>query len=291
MATEPHSQHADTCLVGGDLRVNRMGFGAMRVTGEGIWGPPSDEAAALRVLRLALELGVNLIDTADAYGPDVSEELIAKALHPYPPGLVIATKGGLVRPGPREWERDGRPEHLREACEGSLRRLRLDRIHVYQLHAPDPKVPFEDSVGVLAEMQREGKIHHVALSNVSVELIERARAIVPIVSVQNRYHLGDRGHEAVVDHCEANGMAFLPWYPLGSGQLLENDALVRVARRHGATPGQVALAWLLQRSPAVVPIPGTSKAAHLEENMAAASLTLGAEDLRELDAIDPTPRP
>jgi pyridoxine 4-dehydrogenase len=277
-----NAAHAGTFRLGGELDVHRLGFGAMRVTGEGIWGPPADEAEALRVLQRAVELGVNLIDTADAYGPYVSEELIAKALLPYPEGLVIATKAGLVRPGANDWERDARPEHLREACEGSLQRLNVDRIDVYQLHAPDPKVPFEDSVGALADLQAEGKVRFVALSNVSIELIERARAIVPIVSVQNRYHLGDRGHDAVVDHCEAHGIAFLPWYPLGSGDLLDEPTVQRVARRHDATAGQVALAWLLQRSPAVIPIPGTSKVDHLEENVAAASLRLTDADLAEL---------
>lgn len=263
-----------------------MGFGAMRLTGEGIWGPPSDEQETLRVLRRAVELGINLIDTADSYGPHVSEEMIAKALHPYPDGLVIATKAGLVRPEAGKWERDGRPDHLRQACEGSLRRLKVDRIDVYQLHAPDPNVPFEDSVGTLAELRKEGKVRHVALSNVSVDLIEQARAIVPIVSVQNRYNLGDRKHEAVVDHCAAQGIGFIPWYPLGSGELLGRDGPVaRVAERHRCAPGQVALAWLLRRAPVMLPIPGTSKVAHLEENVGATSVKLTENDMRELDSV------
>lgn len=274
---------AGTLTLGGDLPVHRMGFGAMRITGEGIWGRPADEQEAIRTLRRAVALGVNLVDTADAYGPETSEMLIAEALHPYPAGLVIATKGGLVRPGPNEWERDARPEHLRAACEGSLRRLRLDCIDVYQLHAPDPNVVFEDSVGTLADLQREGKIRHVALSNVDEELIERARTLVPIVSVQNRYHLGDRKHEAVLAHCETHGIAFLAWYPLGSGALLARDDVRRVAQRHGATPGQVALAWLLRRSPVMVPIPGTSKVAHLEENIGATALRLTEGDLADLE--------
>ncbi|MFW6049537.1 MAG: aldo/keto reductase [Myxococcota bacterium] len=280
--TTVSAEAAGTFDIGGSLPVRRMGFGAMRLTGEGILGPPADRREAVRVLRRALELGVDFIDTADSYGPDVSEEIIAEALHPYPEGLVIATKGGLVRPEGR-WERDARPEHLRQACEGSLRRLQVDRIDVYQLHAPDPEVPFEESVGALADLRKEGKIRHVGLSNVSVEQIERARRIVPIVTVQNRYNLLDRKWESVVEHCTAQGIGFIPWYPLGSGDLQEGrSALGRVAERHGATPAQVALAWLLHRSPVMLPIPGTSKVTHLEENVAAASLELSAEDLEHL---------
>lgn len=282
-AEERPALAAGTFRLGGELSVCRMGFGAMRVTGQGIWGMPPDEDSALRVLRRAIELGVNLIDTADSYGPHVSEELIAKALHPYPSGLVVATKGGLVRPGPNQWERNGQPEHLREACEGSLRRLRVECIDLYQLHAPDPRVPFEDSVATIADLRREGKIRHVGLSNVRVPEIERARAIVPIVSIQNRYNLGDRAHDEVVDYCERENIAFLPWYPLGSGELLDRPSVRSVAARHGRTEGQVALAWLLGRSKVMIPIPGTSRVKHLEENVGAATLSLGAEDRAELD--------
>jgi aryl-alcohol dehydrogenase-like predicted oxidoreductase len=275
---------AGTWRLAGDLEVHRMGFGAMRITGSGIWGPPEDRGEAVRVLRRAVQLGIDFIDTADSYGPDTSEELLAEVLHPYPKGLVIATKGGLLRPGPGEWQRDGRPERLRAACEGSLRRLRVERIDLYQLHAPDPRVPFEDSVGALADLRGEGKIRYVGLSNVGVSEIEQARAIVPIVSVQNRYNLGVRDHEAVLDYCEREGIAFLPWHPLGSGEVLQEPRVLRVAQRHGATPGQVSLAWLLARSKAVLPIPGTSKVSHLEENVGAASLRLSDQERRELEA-------
>jgi len=241
----------------GDLEVNRLGFGAMRITGEGIWGPPRDHDECIRVLRRAVELGVTLIDTADSYGPNVSEELIAEALYPYPDGLVIATKGGKVRPGPGRWVDDGRPEHLREACDGSLARLRLERIDVYQLHAPDRKVALEESVGALKGLQDQGKIRHIGLSNVSVEELERAEKIVPIVSVQNLYHADDRSSEDVLRACEARGIPFLPWFPLGAGR--------------AASPVD-ALADLLHRSPVMLPIPGTSSVAHLEENMRAADL-------------------
>src|SRR5439155_19049006 len=259
--------------LGGELTVHRLGFGAMRLTGEGIWGPPKDRERALAVLRRAVELDVNFIDTADSYGPNTSEELIAEALFPYPPGLVIATKGGWNRPGPNQWAHDASPKHLREAVEGSLKRLRLDRIDVYQLHAPDPVVSFEASVETLAQLRSEGKIRLVALSNVTREHIERARKVVPIVSVQNRYSFADREWDYVVDYCERNGIVFIPWFPLGAGKAAQ-QAVQRVADAHGAKPMQVALAWLLQRSPLMLPIPGTSSIEHLEENMLAGSLRL-----------------
>lgn len=280
---------AGTVALGHDLVVNRMGFGAMRITGPGIFGQPGDRDEAKRVLRRALDLGVNFIDTADSYGPHVSEELIAEALHPYPAGLVIATKGGLERPGPSKWTPNGRPEYLRRQLEGSLRRLRQDRIDLWQLHRIDPKVPAGEQFGVLGEFVREGKVRHVGLSEVGVPDIERARRVVPIVSVQNRYNVVDRGWEAVVDYCERERIAFIPWFPLGAGSLEQAAAeraaqagLARVAERHGATAMQVALAWLLARSPIVLNIPGTSRVAHLEENVAAAALRLTGEDLRDL---------
>lgn len=267
-----------TFTIGGDLVVRRMGFGAMRITGPGIWGPPTDVEEARRVLRRVVELGVNLIDTADSYGPEVSENLIAEVLHPYPQGLVIATKGGLLRPQPAAWDRDCRPEHLRAALEGSLRRLRVERIDVYQLHAVDPQVPLEDSVGALADLRAQGKIRHVGLSNVTVDELRRAQRIVPIVSVQNPYSVARRPGDDVIDVCEREGIAFLPYFPLGSGKLTRQDGpLAEAARRAGATPSQVALAWLLRRSPCVLPIPGTSRVDHLEENVAAASLRLDVE--------------
>lgn len=275
---------AGTITIGGDLTVNRLGFGAMRVTGRGIWGPPRDRATALDVLRSVVAGGVNFIDTADSYGPDVSEELLAEALAPYPAGLVIATKGGLVRPGPDQWRADGRPEHLRAALEGSLRKLRLERIDLYQLHRPDPDVPFAESVGVLAELQRAGKIRHIGLSNVGVAELAQARAIVPIVSVQNRYNSEDRSSEAVLDVCEREGIAFLPWAPIGGHAPLKTGALDRIARSHAATPQQIAIAWLLRRSPVVLPIPGTGSLAHLEKNLAAAELRLSAAEFAELAA-------
>ena len=274
---------AGTFALGGELTVRRLGFGAMRITGRGIWGQPDDRDEALRVLRRAVELGVNLIDTADAYGPYVSEELIAEALHPYPDDLVIATKGGLTRSGPGAWHRDGSPEHLREACEESLRRLRLERIALYQLHAPDRSVPFEDSVGALAELREQGKIRLVGLSNVSVEQLDAAREIVPIATVQNRYNLEDRGSEDVLDACEQRGIGFIPWFPLATGSLAEpGGPLDEIASRLDATPSQVALAWLLKRSPVMLPIPGTSSVAHLEENLAAAQLELSEADFSAL---------
>jgi len=272
-----------TFLLGGDLPVHRLGFGAMRLTGKGIWGEPRDVREAIAVLRRAVELGVNLIDTADSYGPEVSERIIAEALYPYPPGLVIATKAGLERPGPDRWKPNGRPEHLRAACEGSLRRLKLERIDLYQLHRIDPKVPFADQLGTFKRLQEEGKVRHVGLSEVSVGEIERARNIVPIVSVQNRYSPTDRQHESVLEHAEREKMAFLPWYPLGAGAALRpGSPLARVAARRHATPAQVALAWLLRRSPVMLPIPGTSSVKHLEENVAAALLELSTGDFEEI---------
>ncbi len=268
----------------GDLRVNRMGFGAMRVCGPDIWGPPKDRAAAHRVLRRAVELGVNFFDTADSYGPETDETLIAEALHPYPPGFVIGTKGGLLRPNRHAWDEDGRPEHLRRALEGSLKRLRLERIDLYQFHAPDPKVPFAESVGALAELQRAGKIRHLGVSNVSVEQLEEARRIAPIASVQNEYNIANRASDDVLETCERLGIAFLPWYPLGAGDCLRTSRVKKIAKRRGASPAQVALAWLLARSSVMLPIPGTGSAAHLEENVGAAGLTLSAEDLDVLNA-------
>jgi pyridoxine 4-dehydrogenase len=270
--------------LGGEISVHRLGYGAMRLTGPGIWGPPKDRQQALAVLRRAVELGVNFIDTADSYGPYVSEELIAEALFPYPSGLVIATKGGWDRPGPNQWTHDATPPHLRQAVEGSLKRLRRDRIDVYQLHIPDPIVSFEASMETLAELQKQGKIRLIALSNVTQEHIERARRIVSVVSVQNRYSFADREWDYVVNYCERNRIAFIPWFPLGSGRVA-GEVLNRVARAHGATPMQVALAWLLQRSPIMLPIPGTSSVAHLEENVAAASLRLTSEEYEELSGV------
>ena len=269
----------------GQLTVNRLGFGAMRLTGAGIWGPPKDHAGALAVLRRALELGVNFIDTADSYGPNVDEELIAEALSPYPKGLVIATKGGWLRPGPDQWSHDASPKHLREAVEGSLKRLRLDRIDVYQLHVPDPAIKFGASVEALAKMREEGKIRFVALSNVTREHIERAQKIVPIVSVQNRYGFADREWDNVVDYCTEQRIVFIPWFPLGAGKV-EHEMLARVAQSHGATEKQIALAWLLHRSPMMLPIPGTSSIKHLEENVAAASIRLTPQELSELSAVE-----
>lgn len=277
---------AGSFALGGDLPVRRLGFGAMQLAGPGVWGPPRDVANAHRVLRRAVELGVTLIDTADAYGPHVNEELIAAALHPYPADLVIATKGGLIRPGRDSWPSDGRPEHLRAACEGSLRRLKLDRIDLYQWHMPDPNVPFEDSVGALADLRAEGKIRHIGLSNVSVAQLEAARAIVPIAAVQNRFNLVDRASADVLERCTQEGIAFLPWYPLATGQLAQpGGVLDTLAAQHNAQPAQLALAWLLHLSPVMLPIAGTSSLAHLEENVAAAALTLGAQTLAALTAL------
>jgi pyridoxine 4-dehydrogenase len=266
----------------GELTVNRLAFGAMRVAGPGIWGEPKDRAAMRRLLVRAFGLGHNFFDTADSYGPEVSETLIAEALYPYPAGLVIGTKGGFVRPN-RRWVPDGRPEHLRRALDGSLQRLRLERIDLYQLHTPDPKVPFAESFGALAELQRAGKIRHIGLSSVSVPQLEQARQIAPVVSVQNRYNLEDRASDDVLAACENAGIAFIPWYPLGAGHALRSEKVKRIAARRGATPSQVALAWLLAHSPAMLPIPGTGSIAHLEENAVAAGLRLAPEDLAALD--------
>jgi aryl-alcohol dehydrogenase-like predicted oxidoreductase len=275
--------------LGGDLPINRLGFGAMRITGEGIWGWPPDRNNALKVLRRAVELGVNLIDTADAYGPETSELLIAEALHPYPKGLVIATKGGLTRPGRGEWVPDGRPEHLKQAVEGSLKRLRLERIDLYQLHTIDSKVPMEASLAALKEMQDAGKIRHVGLSNVSTQEIVRARKIVPIVSVQNRYNIEDRKSENALVYCEKESLGFMPWFPIGGGRGLKPEsALEKVARDHGASVIQIALAWLLGRSPGMLPIPGTSSLVHLEENVAAAKLKLTPAEWKAIDAMSRT---
>jgi aryl-alcohol dehydrogenase-like predicted oxidoreductase len=266
--------------VGGDLTVNRLGFGAMRITGRGIWGEPPSREQAIATLRRVVELGVNFIDTADSYGPSVSEELIAEALHPYPDDLVIATKGGLVRPGPSRWDADGRPEHLREACEGSLRRLRLEQIPLYQFHRPDPRVPLAESVGAIAELKKEGKIRHIGISNVSEAQLREAQRITPIVSVQNRYNVADRRSQSLIDICEQEQLVFLPWAPIQ-----ETDKRVAVAvaaERHGATEHQVVLAWLLAISPQILPIPGTGSAAHAEENIAAASLELSPQEIRAI---------
>ncbi len=268
----------------GEMTVNRLGFGAMRITGDGIWGPPKDRAGALAVLRRAVELGVNFIDTADSYGPNVSEELIAEALYPYPKDLVVATKGGWNRPGPNQWTHDASPEHLRSAIEGSLKRLRLDRIHLYQLHAPDPVTPFDESVETLAELRTQGKIHMVGLSNVTREHVERAQKIVPIASVQNRYSFADREWDSLIDYCQEQGIAFIPWFPLGAGKPA-NDALAKVAKAHHANPYQVALSWLLQRSPITLPIPGTSSVAHLEENLGASNVHLTKQEYAQLAAV------
>jgi aryl-alcohol dehydrogenase-like predicted oxidoreductase len=274
---------AGTFRIGGELEVVRLAYGAMRITGTGVWGPPRDHDEAIGVLRRAVELGVNLIDTADSYGPGVSEELIAEALHPYPDGLVIATKAGFRRSGPGRWEEDGRPEHLREAVDGSLARLKLDRIDLLQLHRIDPKVSADDQLGTLRELQDAGKIRFIGLSEVSVEQLERARSMADVVTVQNLYNVTNRKAEAVLERCEALGLGFLPWFPLAVGKLAgAGGPLAASAARTGATPSQVALAWLLRRSPVMLPIPGTSSVAHLEENLAAASLTLTDDEFAAL---------
>jgi pyridoxine 4-dehydrogenase len=266
----------------GDLRVRRLGFGAMRITGDGVWGPPADPEGAKELLRRLPKLGVDLIDTADSYGPEVSEQLIAEALHPYD-GITIATKGGMERTGPGRWPRNGRPAHLKSACEGSLRRLQVETIDLYQLHAPDREVPYADSVGALKELQDEGKIRNVGVSNVDVEQLELAREIVDVVSVQNRFNLADRAAEPVLERCEELGIGFIPWFPLAAGDLAEpGGAAAEIAAAHEASPGQIALAWLLRRSPVMVPIPGTSSIEHLEENLAAAEIELGDEEFERL---------
>ena len=278
------SASLETITLGGQVTVRRLGYGAMRLTGPGIWGPPKDRAAALAVVRRAVELGVNFIDTADSYGPYVNEELIAEALYPYPNDLVIATKGGWNRVGPNQWTHDATPAHLREAVEGSLKRLRVERIELYQLHIPDPMVSFEASLEALLELQAKGKIRMIGLSNVTREHIERARKLTPVASVQNRYSFADREWDYVVDHCEKNGIAFIPWFPLAAGQA-GMEAVHQIAQAHSATPMQVALAWLLRRSSAMLPIPGTSSLGHLEENMRASALKLGQEELEEMAGI------
>jgi aryl-alcohol dehydrogenase-like predicted oxidoreductase len=269
----------------GDLRVRRLGYGAMRITGDGVWGPPADPEGAVGLLRRLPELGVDLIDTADSYGPEVSELLIAEALHPYD-GITVATKGGLERTGPgRGWPRNGRPEHLREACEGSLRRLGVETIDLYQLHAPDPDVPYEESVGTMKELQDEGKIRNVGVSNVDVAQLELARGIVEVVSVQNRFNLADRAGESVLERCEELGIGFIPWFPLAAGDLAEpGGAAAEIAAAHDASPGQIAIAWLLRRSPVMIPIPGTSSIEHLEENLAAVKIELGEDEFDRLGA-------
>lgn len=272
--------------LGGDLEVGRLGFGAMRITGPGIWGAPDDPAASRQLLRRVVDAGVNLIDTADSYGPEVSENLIAEALHPYPETLVIATKGGLERPGPGVWERNCRPERLKRCCEASLLRLKLERIDLYQLHAVDPKVPLEDSIGALVELQQEGKVLHIGVCNVSTEELERAQQLARVVSVQNRYNLADRSSEELLQACEEAGLGFLPWFPLATGDLAKpGGPLDEIAQAHGATPAQVALAWLLQHSPVLLPIPGTNSIPHFEENLEAAQLELTDEELQALDEL------
>jgi aryl-alcohol dehydrogenase-like predicted oxidoreductase len=286
MSAAPHASEAGQITLGGDLTVNRLGFGAMRITGPGVWGPPTDVPTAVRVLQRAVALGINFIDTADSYGPEVSENLIAQALYPYPAGLVIATKGGLVRPGPDVWNRDGHPRHLREACEGSLRRLRRERIDLYQYHAPDPQVPLADAIGELVKLRSEGKIRHIGISNVSLELLKEAERVTPIVSVQNRFNLEDRRSDNIVAYCARKSMAFIPWAPLDSGRHTRQSAAVRalerVAERHGVAIGAAAIAWLLHHAKVTLPIPGTGSVQHLEENVAAASVRLSPEDLNEL---------
>jgi pyridoxine 4-dehydrogenase len=286
--TIPNATSAGTVSIGKDLTVNRLGFGAMRLTGEGIWGAPNDPDECKRVLRRLLDLNVNFIDTADAYGPYVSETLIAGALHPYPKGLVIATKGGLTRQGPNQWVPVGRAEYLRQCVEMSLRRLKVDRIDLYQLHRIDPRVPVEESLGELRKMQEEGKIHHIGVSETSVAEIEQARKIVPIVSVQNKYDITDRAHEDVVDYCEKNRLVFIPWFPLAAGSLTRpGGVLDNLAKAHNVTTSQIAIAWLLRRSPVILPIPGTSKVKHLEENVASAELKLSDSEWKSLEEAAP----
>ncbi len=288
MTSTANAKAAGEIKLGGDLTVHRLGFGAMRITGPGVWGPPPDVEVALQVLKRAVALGINFIDTADSYGPDVSESLIAQALHPYPADLVIATKGGLVRPGPDVWNRNGDPKHLRAACEGSLRRLRRERIDIYQFHAPDPRVPLADSIGELVRLKQEGKIRHIGISNVTLDELRQAERLTAIVCVQNRFNLEDRRSDGVLEYCTSHSIAFIPWAPLDSGRHATRSrslaALARIAERHKVSVGAAALAWLLQHSPVMLPIPGTGSVQHLEENVAAASVRLSAEDLRALDA-------
>ena len=272
-------------LIGGDLRVHRLGFGSMRLTGKGIWGEPQDRKEAIRVLRRAVDLGINFIDTADSYGPGVSEEIIAEALYPYPAGLVIATKAGYDRTGPDQWVMNGRHEHLRAACEGSLRRLRLEQIDLFQLHRIDPKVPAEDQLETLQDLQAEGKIRHIGLSEISVRQIEHAQTMVPIVTVQNRYSVVDRAAEDVLNYCEGQTIGFIPWFPLAAGEVFAAEELALIAARLKVTPSQLALAWLLWRSPVILPIPGTSHVAHLEENVGAAALKLDQRTMLEIDRL------
>jgi pyridoxine 4-dehydrogenase len=286
-ASLPAAQ-AGTITLGGDLTVNRMGFGAMRITGNGIWGPPADVPGALATMRRAVELGVNFIDTADSYGPDVSEELIAQALYPYPAGLVIATKVGWTRFGPGVWQHNASPAHIEEAIEGSLKRLRLERIDIYQLHVPDPAVSFDASMEVLARLKEQGKIRHLGLSNVTLEHIHRAEKFVPIVCVQNRYSFSDREWDFVVDYCQANGIAFLPWGPMAQGREA-NDVIQKIAAARNVSTAVVSLAWLLRRSPVMLPIPGTSNVKHLEENLTAAAFRLTDEEFAALAAVVPKP--
>jgi aryl-alcohol dehydrogenase-like predicted oxidoreductase len=285
MTGQPTAAAADTMEVGGDVTVNRMGFGAMRITGSGIWGDPPDHEQAVAALKQAVDLDVNFIDTADSYGPEVSERLIAEALYPYPGGLVIATKGGMTRPGPGRWEPDGRPSHLREACEGSLRRLRVEQIDLYQFHRPDPRVPIAESIGTLAELKDAGKIRHIGVSNFSASQLAEAQRITPVVSVQNRYNAADRKSESMVDRCEEEDLAFLPWAPIQDADRV--PAIADAARRHGASPHQIVLAWLLTRSPRMLPIPGSGSPEHVAENIAAAGIKLSDDEAAAITGARP----
>ncbi|RDC63978.1 aldo/keto reductase [Adhaeribacter pallidiroseus] len=285
MANETASSFSPTFTIGGDLTINRMGYGAMRITGDGIWGPPKDHDESIRVLQKAVELGINFIDTADSYGPHVSEELIAEALHPYPAGLVIATKGGLLRTGPNQWPINAHPDHLREALEGSLQRLKLDQIDLYQLHRVDPNVPFEQTLEFLQQVQEQGLVKHIGLSEVTVEQIKKAQEYVTVVSVQNMYSLDNRKWEAELEYCQEQNMAFIPWYPLSAGNLRATEIIGQVAQKYDASPNQIALSWLLHHSPNILLIPGTSKVKHLEENYRAASIQLSSEDLEVLSNL------
>ncbi|TGD78741.1 aldo/keto reductase [Hymenobacter wooponensis] len=285
MANQSNTSFVPTYTLGGDLTVNRMGYGAMRITGDGIWGPPQDHDESIRVLKRAVELGVNFIDTADSYGPNVSEELIAEALHPYRAGLIIATKGGLLRTGPNQWPINAHPDHLREALEGSLKRLKLDQIDLYQLHRVDPEVPFEKTLEFLQQAQKEGLVKHIGLSEVTVEQIQKAQEYVKVVSVQNMYSVDNRKWEAELEYCEQNEMAFIPWYPLSGGNTQALDKLEQIGQKYDASKQQIALSWLLHRSPNILLIPGTSKVKHLEENVKAASISLSQEDMDALESL------